>query len=293
MIEGQLHREQAEKYVLVTGASSGIGLATALHFAANNWNLVMVTRAGAKGRAASNQVRRQSGSNKVMHLTADLASLQQVRGLTVEIMDKLPRLDVLINNAGVMLPAREVSTDGYEMNWAVNHLAPLLIVERLKNWLSANQPASIINVNSEGHRAELFSGTAANIYFSDLQAEKSYSPTRSYSQSKLASLMTSFSQAEHLRGSGVTLNCMHPGMVRTALGRKFSWWLRLMPSLMSTAPERSAACLFGLATSGQLQVLTGRYFTGDRQAEPLGLVHNKIIAQAVWQLSLQQILPFV
>lgn len=281
-----------ERIGLITGASSGIGFATARKFALNGWNVVMVTRSEEQGRKAANYIRAHTGNNKVSFLTADLSSLRQVRTLTEEIVSTLPRIDALINNAGVMLPARELSVDGFEMNWAVNHLAPMLIVERLKDWLRDRQPARIINVNSEGHRAELFSGVPGNIYFKDLQAEQGYSATRCYSQSKLANLMTSFCQAAHFRSSGVTLNCMHPGMVKTELGRKFSWWLRLVAGGMSGSADYSANCLFELATSVYTATLNGCYFIGNRPAEPFSLARNRITSEAVWRISMEQISPF-
>ena len=203
------------KICLVTGASSGIGFETAKALAKMGAHVVMACRNEAKARVAQQDIINASKNPDVDLLIVDMSSLDSVRELAQTIKKNYQRLDVLINNAGVMLSKRQLSADGYEMQYAVHHLGPFLLthllLDLLKASASSSSSARIINVSSKLH-------SMANIEFDNLQAEKKFGLLKTYGMSKLALLMFSYSLAERLKGSGVTVNALHPGVIGSNLG---------------------------------------------------------------------------
>jgi retinol dehydrogenase 14 len=195
-----------EKVCLITGATSGIGKATAIGLANMGASVVMVGRDRGKGQAALAEIKERSANASVDLLLADLSSQEDIRRLADEFKEAYPRLDVLVNNAGVIRSRRIRTADGIEMTFAVNHLAYFLLTNLLLDVLKASAPSRIVNVASGEQR----NGT---IDFDDLQGEMGYKGAKAYSQSKLATVLFTYELARKLEGTGVSANCLHPGVV--------------------------------------------------------------------------------
>jgi NAD(P)-dependent dehydrogenase (short-subunit alcohol dehydrogenase family) len=200
-----------EKVCLITGATSGIGKATAMGLANMGASVVMVGRDRDRGEAALADIKEKSANASVDLMLADVSSQEQIRRLADDFKEAYPRLDVLINNAGVIRSERITTADGLETTFAVNHLAYSLLTNLLLDVLKASAPSRIVNVASGEQR----NGT---IDFDDLQGEKGYKGAKAYSQSKLATVLFTYELARRLEGTGVTANCLHPGVVGTNLG---------------------------------------------------------------------------
>ncbi len=187
---------------------------------------------------------------------ADLASLNSVRRAAAEAAARWPAIHVLVNNAGVSVKHRAVTADGAELTFAVNHLAPFLLTHLLLPLLLAGAPSRIVNVTSRLERW-------GRIRLDDLQSQRRYGRTRAYSQSKLANVLFTYELAERLRGTGVTVNCIHPGFVATELMRDLPRWVRRVYEPFLSTPERGARGVVHLATAPELEGVTGRYFERD------------------------------
>ena len=243
-------RNIEEQTVLVTGATDGLGRQVARELAEKGATVLIHGRDDGRARAAAREICEETGNHKVGYHLADFSSLRQVRRLAEDVRFRHDRLDVLVNNAGVILPEREESEDGVELTFAVNHLAHFLLT-RLLLPLLADRPARIVNVASAAQ---------SPIAFDDPMLERGYDPMRAYAQSKLAMVMDAFTLAEEQRGSGVAANALHPAslmdtkMVRQTFGRA-----------TSTVQEGTEATV-RLAASPELEGVTGRYFDGKREA---------------------------
>src|SRR5215831_12242304 len=197
------------KTCLVTGANSGIGKETALGLARMGARVVLVCRNQQKGEQALADIKRQTGSSRLDLLIADMSSFESVRALAAQVRQRYPRLDVLINNAGAAVRYRILSADGIEMTLAGNYLGPALLTMRLLELLKASAPSRIVNVSSEAHRS-------APLDLNDLQYERrKYNSIAAYGQSKLVMNAFTFELARRFEGTGVTANCLHPGVVAT------------------------------------------------------------------------------
>ena len=267
------------KICIVTGANSGIGKETALGLAQMGARVVMVCRNAEKGKAALEEIRRESGSSQVDLLIADMSSQASVRALAEQIQQKYPRLDVLVNNAGGGAPAATLSADGIEMTLATNHRGPALLTLLLLDLLKASAPSRIVNVSSsEAQRP-------ARLDMNDLQFERrKYGGIAAYRQSKLLMNTFTFELARRLAGTGVTANCLHPGMVATNI-----WSATLIGKLISAVvkpfmlnSKQGAAVSLYLATSPEVAQVSGEYFVNSKPAKsnPLSRV-PKLMAE-VW-----------
>ena len=220
------------KVCVVTGANSGIGRATALGLAARGATVVLVCRSRARGAAVLEEIERRRGTGAAALIVADLASQRQVRQAAAACRQRFERLDVLVNNAGISgSRTRLVTEDGPEATFAVNHLAPFLLTGLLLDRLKASAPARVVTVSSAAHR--LFA-----LDFDDLQGERRYSSFGAYCRSKLANVLFTHELARRLEGSGVTANCLHPGIVATGLFRDMPRWVRVAlvrPFLLTSA----------------------------------------------------------
>jgi retinol dehydrogenase 14 len=269
------------KVCLVTGGSSGIGKATALGLANMGATVIVVGRDRSRGEAAVTEIKQKSNNDAVDLMLADLSSQASIRRLAEEFKDRYQRLHVLINNAGVFISKRTVTVDGIETTFAVNHLAPFLLTNLLLDVLKASAPARIINITSSGER----SGT---INFDDLQGEGRYSGFRAYNQSKLAMILFTYELARKLEGTGVTVNCVHPGVVVTNLGRgssgAFGLLLRLMRPFFSS-PEKGAETPIYLASSPEVEGVSGKYFAKKAEAKSSERSYDTVTARRLWQVS--------
>ena len=200
------------KTVIITGANTGIGLETAVDMAQRGARVILACRNPEKGRAAVQVVKKRSKNEAVMFAQLDLASLQSVRDFATRILNQEPRIDILINNAGVLMCPYSKTEDGFELQFGVNHLAHFLLTNLLLDRLKEAPSARIINVSSMGHKC-------GKINFDDLQSEKSYSKFGAYSQTKLANILFTRSLAQRLKDTKVTAYSLHPGVVRTEIQR--------------------------------------------------------------------------
>ena len=200
------------KTAIITGANTGIGLETAVDFAQRNGRVILACRSKEKGEAAVEQVKKRSGNNNVVFMPLDLSSLDSVRSFCASVLDSEPRLDILVNNAGVMACPYAKTADGFEMQFGVNHLGHFLLTNLLLDRLKEAPAARIVNVSSSAHRR-------GKINFDDLNSTQSYQQWLAYGQSKLANILFTRSLAKRLEGTNVIANSLHPGVIRTELGR--------------------------------------------------------------------------
>ncbi|MCB9437561.1 MAG: SDR family oxidoreductase [Anaerolineales bacterium] len=259
---------------LVTGASAGIGKATALGLAQQGATVVMVARSVERGQATLNEIQQATRNPNLHLLIADLASQAAIRRLAEDFQARFSALHVLINNAGVISATRQVTVDGYELQFAVNHLAYFLLTHLLLDTLKASTPARIINVSSQVH-------SWATLNFEDLQSEQHYEPRKVYGMTKLANVYFTMALAQRLAGTGVTVNCLHPGVIQTQLMRDYG------TAMSGDTPEAGARTSIYLATSPAVEGVTGGYFVNQRQAEAAEKSQNSAIAERLWTISAQ------
>ena len=270
------------KTVLVTGASSGIGLEASVVLAGKGARLVLVGRDQARTEAARTVVMQRSGSTEVEALLCDFASQRQIRRLAAEFLGRHGRLDVLVNNAGAVPRARELTEDGIERTFAVNHLGYFLLTNLLLDRLRESAPARVVSVASLGHRQ----GT---LDFDDLGFERGYQILKAYARSKLANVLFSAELSRRLAGTGVTSNCLHPGAVATNIwsGAPF-WakpliWLLLRPRFITA--EQGGQAIVQLCLSPGLTGRSGRYFEHGQEAVPSRLARDEALARRLWEES--------
>jgi retinol dehydrogenase-12 len=271
----------AGRTCIVTGASSGVGEATALELARRGARVLMVCRHPERGERARGAIARSSGNPAVELLLADLASQAAIRRLATEIRARAPALHVLVNNAGVVNLRRTITPDGLETTFAVNHLAYFLLTALLRDRLVASAPARIVNVASEGHRF-------GRLDFDDLQSERSYRWWRAYGTSKLANLLFTFELARRLEGSGVTANGLHPGAVASRLGHNNGRLATVATALLKPLflpPAQGAATSVWAASSPDLEGVSGRYFVRQREARPSAAARDEATARRLWDAS--------
>lgn len=267
------------KVCVVTGATSGIGKATATALARLGATVVLVGRDRGRTEAAAAEVGAAGGPPPQPEV-ADLASLEQVRGLA-ERLAGLERIDVLVNNAGLVLGERRVTADGLEHVLALNHLAPFLLTSLLLPKLTQSAPARVVTVTSDAH-------SGARLDLSDLNLERGWDSWRSYANSKLANILFTRELARRLDGTGVTANCAHPGVVRTGFGRQARPALRLgitiaRPFLLS--PERGADTIVYLATSPDVAGQSGGYYVKRQRREPSAAARDEATGRKLWEIS--------
>jgi NAD(P)-dependent dehydrogenase (short-subunit alcohol dehydrogenase family) len=262
--------------ILVTGATDGIGKATAIALSEQGARVVILARSEAKGRAAALAI---PGADFIV---AELSSQQEVRRAAAEYKSRYDRLDVLVNNAGVLAPARHETRDGLEETFAVNHLGYFLLVRELLDVLRASGPARIVNVSSESHRH-------ARMAWDDLQfASHRYEPWRAYGQSKLANILFTYELARRLEGSGVTANALHPGVVATGFAQTYggptALLVRLAHPFMATPAEGARTSIY-LASSPEVEGVTGRYWVKSKAVPSSELSYCEASQKKLWSIS--------
>jgi NAD(P)-dependent dehydrogenase (short-subunit alcohol dehydrogenase family) len=277
----------AGRTCLVTGATSGLGQETAIGLARLGAHVILVGRSASRGERARAEVGARSGNPRVDLLLADLSVQAEVRRLAAEVLERAPRLDVLVNNAGVMNLSRTLTADGLEATFAVNHLAYFLLSNLLLPRLAASAPARIVNVASDAHRF-------GKLDLGDLQSERAYGglpvvgAMRVYAMTKLANLLFTDELARRTRGSGVTVNAVHPGFVASRLGSNNGAVARAVIFLLrpfALSPAQGAETSIHVASAPELEGVTGRYFARSREAEPSGAARDRTLAGKLWDAS--------
>ena len=266
---------------LVTGATSGIGLATARGLAHQGATVVVVGRSAEKGAATVHQLQQETGNASIEFIIADLSSQHDIRHLAEEFKGRHQRLDVLVNNAGAIMLSRRLSVDGIEMTFALNHLGYFLLTNLLLDTLKASAPARIANVSSVAHEE-------MRLDFDDLQGQKRYWGFRAYGRSKLANILFTYALAERLQGTGVTVNALHPGLVATNFLANNGMKGRLLSFLFGlrgmSSKKGAQTCIY-LAASPDVEGVTGRYFFQQRPVPSSGASYDKAVADRLWQVS--------
>ena len=274
-------RPMAGKTVLVTGGTGGIGRATAMGLAMMGVHLGITGRDRGRTEEAAAEVR-AAGGGQVDVFVADLSSQSEVRRLADEVLQACPRLDVLVNNVGGYWNTRHVTADGLERTFALDYLAPFLLTNLLLDRLKQSAPARVVTVASNAH-------TTGRIDFDDLQSERSYSGSRAYSQSKLGNVLFTYELARRLQATSVTANALHPGVVSTSFGaedpggvqRLFVPFVR--PFLKT--PVQGAATSILLASSPDLEQVSGRYFANSKPKRSSKASYDQTAAARLWQVS--------
>lgn len=273
------------KTVLVTGANTGIGLETASALAAMGAHVVITSRDSAKGQGAIDEIRHRHPEASIDAMELDLARLDDVRRFADDFNERYPQLHVLINNAGLILGDRQVTVDGFESTFQINHLAPFLLTNLLLDKLKSSAPARIINVASAAHRS-------GRLQFNDLQSERSYSKMRAYGTTKLCNILFARELARRLEGTGVTAYSLHPGTVRTGFGKDgdtkglFAFGVKIIgPFILS--PEGGAKTSVHVASAPGVEQHSGAYFQRSKLAKPSSAARDDEAARRLWEASAQ------
>ncbi len=266
------------KTAIITGATSGIGRVTAIDIAREGARMVLPVRNIEKGKALKDEIEKETGNTNVEIMHCNLASLDSVRQFAKDFQKKHDKLHLLVNNAGLWETKRKESDDGIEMNFAVNHLAPFLMTNLLLDTIKKSAPARIISVASNAHKY-------GKMRFNDLEGKKSWGSMQSYAQSKLANILFTRRLARDLEGSGVTANCLHPGVVNTQLFSKLPGVIQKISSLFMITPEKGAQTSIYLATSPDVENITGEYFDKQKIAKTTAHARDMQVADTLWEVS--------
>src|SRR5215471_8956675 len=270
------------KVCLVTGSNSGIGKVTARDLAEMGGAVVMVCRNRAKGEAVQVEIKELSGNTWVDLIVADLSELSEVRRVASEFKLNYAQLDVLVNNAGGINSERKVNSDGLEVTFATNYLAPFLLTHLLLDVLKASAPARIVNVSSTAH-------ARGKVDFADLQGTRRYSFAKAYGQSKLALIYFTYELADRLKGTDVTVNALHPGVVASNFNDGMKGLAHAIGTLIYTlvgiSVEKGAQTPLYLATSPEVEGVSGRYFSDCKETPSSRRSYDAAVRQRLWRVS--------
>jgi NAD(P)-dependent dehydrogenase (short-subunit alcohol dehydrogenase family) len=279
-------RPMAGRTVLITGGTGGIGKATAVGLAAMGAHVTITGRDAGRAETAAREIGAAAGGAEVDAFAADLSSQAEVRRLAAEVLARLPRLDVLVNNVGGYWNTRHVTADGLERTFALNHLAAFLLTNLLLDRLRETAPARVVTVASNAQ-------AMGRIDFDDLQGKRDYSGARAYNQSKLANVLFTYELARRLRGTAVTANALHPGLVSTSFGAEDPGhaqrlFVPLLRPVMKS-PARGAGTSIHLASAPELEQVTGRYFANSRPRRSSSRSYDEDVAARLWQVSAEPV----
>lgn len=270
------------KIVMITGANSGIGKEAAIRLAAKGAHLVAVCRNADKGRKAVEEIRSFSGNPSVDLMLADMSSLESVRRLARDFTTKFGRLDVLINNAGARFGKLMITADGYEQTFAVHYLAPFLLTLLLRDMLIKSAPSRVVNVSSGAH-------SAGHMDFENLMGEKYYNGTDAYCRAKLAMVMFTLELAEKWKDKGVTVNVLHPGVVKTRFMKNSSGLYAIVGTIMvalkGISAEKGAETTIYLASSQEMEGVTGKFFHFKNTIPHNPEADDLVIRDRLWKMS--------
>ncbi len=272
------------KIVLVTGGSSGIGKAAALEFARQGAEVIILCRKQERGQQALAELKKESRNQQVHLIQADLSLLEDVRRSAEEIKRQFPRLDVLINNAGMVPRGQELTAEGLEVSWVTNYLSAFMLTNLLTDQLLAAEQGRIINVTSEAHRL-------GEIDFSDLATRRKYTSYTAYCDAKLALLHFTYEMARRIEFTSLTCNCVHPGRVASNFGRSCDPFLRWTMALYRPflpKPANAARTLLYLASGPELAHVNGQYFKKTKAVPSSASSYNLHISRRLWDVSVKQ-----
>jgi NAD(P)-dependent dehydrogenase (short-subunit alcohol dehydrogenase family) len=263
---------EKDRVILVTGSTDGIGKATALELARRGAHVILHGRDQEKGEAVLEEIEEKSKNHHLDLFIEDLSSLERVRKLAFEVEYEYRRMHVLINNAGVFMPERKLSEDGIEMTFTVNYLAPFLLTRKLLDLLRDSSPSRIINVASVAHES-------ARMDWDNLQGDRQYDGFQAYAFSKLALIMFTYALAEKLEGTGITVNCLHPGVIKTKLLRAG------FGDYPGAPPQHGARTPVYLATSPDVENVSGKYFENCIPKRSSSLSYDRKLQEKLWEIS--------
>lgn len=282
----EFNKSMDGKICMVTGATSSIGEVTARELARLGATVIVVGRNPEKSVNTVNMIKQQTGNPNVEFMLADLSSQKEIRRLAQQFQSRHQRLHMLVNNAGAVFTSRQESADGIEMTFAVNHLGGFLLTNLLLNILKASAPSRIINVSAHQHSKE------AKIDFDDLQHRKKYKFWEVYMQTKLANLLFTYELAQRLKGTGITVNALHPGVLSSNMGmnnrgivRFILHLIKPLSNVILTSPEKGAQTMIYLATSPEVEGITGEFFIEGKIVESYKAFYDKGTAGHLWQVS--------
>jgi NAD(P)-dependent dehydrogenase (short-subunit alcohol dehydrogenase family) len=269
------------KVVVITGATSGIGLVAAEKLASMGTRILVIARDRSRGEATLARLRELGPGLAHRVYYADLSLLREIKRVAGEIAAAEPRIDVLINNAGALFDKRKLTSDGLELTFATNHMSYFVLTQGLRQRLLASAPARVINTSSEAHRR-------MKIDFDDLQSARGYGAFTAYGRSKLCNILFTRELARQLTGTGVTSNCLHPGFVNTRFGdeaRGTIWFFFRFAKKFAISPEKGAETIVFLASAKEVAGVTGQYFYECRPKIPSTEAQDDDAAARLWQES--------
>jgi len=276
------NNHMAGKVCIVTGATAGIGKVTATALASQGAEVIIAGRNQQKAEATLQQIKNETGNESLQYLLADFSDLDQVRDLAAAFKERYTRLDILVNNAGSFFNTRRETPYGVEKTFLVNHLAPFLLTTLLLETLQGSPPARIVNVSSDGQKL-------ATMDLDDLGFKRGFSGMKAYGRSKLANIMFTYELARRLAGSNVTANALHPGHVATDIWKTnfsiFGPALKWIMSLFSLSPQEGADNSIYLASSPEVEGVTGKYFVEREPAKSSPTSYDEDLAQRLWVIS--------
>jgi len=275
---------------LITGATDGIGKETAIGMAKNGYNLILIGRNEEKGKNVSDEIRKIADSIDIDFFTADLILMKEVSRVADEVCQKYDRIDVLINNVGAYFAFRDVTEEGFERTFALNHLGYFLMTKKLLPLVEKSDYKRIVNVSSSAHYGVSFE-------FDNLNGEKKYRGFRAYQKSKLANVMFTYELAKKVKDSGITANCLHPGFVASKFGNNnnFLWRgiISFFKALSAINVKKGAKNSIHLACSDDVKDISGRFFSNCEVKKGSGKAKNEEHNQKLWEISEDAVSPFL